>query len=137
MTDLKWATAGSLTSSLVTTELDSLADEGESSLFTYDNSSNLALNAQVTVLLGSITPSTGGILVLRVLSYDGTNTPDKAGGDKYPLEIESGTGSKVITFTDVRLYPFSLRLSIINLSGVALSSADNDVYIRAYSEAFV
>jgi hypothetical protein len=135
MATAKWATPGSLSSSLVTTELDSLANAAESALFTYDNSSSLDLYAAVTIKLGSITPSTGGEITLRVLHYDGTNTPDKQGGDLYTVTLLSGTGAKVVTIPMIRLYPFSMRLSIVNNAGVELNAADNDVYLRTYNEA--
>jgi hypothetical protein len=135
MATAKWATPGALSSSLVTTELDSLANAGESVLFIYDNSSNLDLYAAVTIKLGSITPSAGGSVTIRVLHYDGTNTPDKAGGDLYTIPLASGASAKVVTIPMIRLYPFSLRMSITNNSGVTFNAADNDVYVRTFNES--
>ena len=136
MATAKFATPSSLTSSLVTTELDSLANAGESALFTYDNSSNLDLYASVTIKLGSITPSTGGSITLKVYGNDGTNVSDKTGGgDSYVLALSSGASAKIVIAPMVRLYPFSLRFTVTNNSGVTFNAADNDVYVRAYNES--
>ena len=136
MATAKYATPSSLSSSLVTTELDSLANGSETALFTYDNSSNLDLYGSVTIKLGSITPSTGGSIILKVYTSDGTNVSDKTGGgDSYVLVLSSGASAKIVIAPMVRLYPFSLRFSVVNNSGVTLNSADNDVYIRPYNES--
>jgi hypothetical protein len=134
MAEVTWSTPGTISSSLVTTELDSLANLSESALFTYDNSSDKKLYGLVTITLGSIDATTASSLILRVIAADGTNTPDKAGGDKYPVEVLTGTSAKAVTIPMVRLYPFSLRFSITNNTGVTLNAADNDVYIRTYGE---
>ncbi len=136
MATAKYATPSALSSSLVTTELDSLANGSESNLFTYDNSSNLDLYGSVTIKLGSITPSTGGSIILKVYTSDGTNVSDKTGGgDSYVLVLLSGASAKIVIAPMVRLYPFSMRFSVVNNSGVTFNSADNDVYIRPYNES--
>ena len=135
MATATWSTPAALTASLVTTELDSLANDGESALFTHDNSTDRALYASVTIKLGSITPETGGSITLRVLASDGTNVPDKAGGDLYTVALLGGASAKIAVIPMVRLYPFSLRMSIVNNSGTALNDADNDVYLRVFGEA--
>jgi hypothetical protein len=55
----KWATPSSRSSSIVTTELDSLAAASESTPVTYDNSSNKNLYGAVTVKLGTFDPAAG------------------------------------------------------------------------------
>lgn len=136
MATLKWETPAALSSSLVTTELDSLANGSTSSLFTHDNSSDLKLYASVTVKLGSLTPTSGGSITLRVYMSDGTNVSDSTGGgDAYTTPLTTSTGAKIVIFPMVRLYPFSLRFSLTNNSGVAFNAADNDVYVRTYNEA--
>lgn len=136
MATLKWESPAALSSSLVTTELDSLAFGSTTALFTYDNSSDLKLYASVTVKLGSLTPAAGGSITLRVYMSDGTNVSDAAGGgDVYTSPLTTSAGAKIAIFPMVRLYPFSLRFSITNNSGVAFNAADNDVYVRTYNEA--
>jgi hypothetical protein len=135
MSTAKWSAPSGLSSSLVTTELDSLANGSESAQVTYDNSANLNLYASITVKLGSITPSANGYITLRVVTNDGTNTADKAAGDTYTAVLASGTSAKIVIFPMVRIYPFSLRFSIINNSGVALAAASNGVYANPYNES--
>lgn len=136
MATAKWSTPAALSSSLITTELDSLADAGESAVFTYDNSSNKDLYGAVTVKLGSLAvPSAGRSISLRVYMSDGTNVEDKSGtGDIYTKGLTYSTSAKIIIFPMVRLYPFSLRFSVINNAGVSFASSNNGVYIRPYNE---
>jgi hypothetical protein len=130
----KWATPSSRSSSLVTNELDSLISGDESVVFPYDNSSNRNLYGAVTLKLGSITPAAGGYVTLRVTLSDGTDTANKAAGDIYSATLLSGASAKVVIFPMVRIYPFSLRFSVINNSGTTFNAADNDIYVTPYNE---
>ena len=130
----KWATPGSRSSNFASTTLNSLANGSESNVVTYDNSTNRNLYGVVTLKLGSITPSTGGSVTLRVTMSDGVDTSDKAGGDLYTSVLLSGASAKVVIWPMVRIYPFSLRFSIINNSGVAFNAASNEIYVTPYNE---
>jgi hypothetical protein len=132
----KWATPGTRSSDLAGTALNSLANGSASSLISYDNGSNRDLYAIVTVKLGSITPSTGGSVSLRIYAGDGTDLPDANGGafDSYTAALASGAGAKVVTFPMVRLYPFPCRLQIVNNAGVSTAASGNELYVRPYNE---
>ena len=131
----KWATPATRSSNFAGTTLNSLANGSESTRVTYDNSTNLDLYGAVTLKLGSITPSTGGSVTLRVTISDGTDTADAAvGGDTYNIPLTSGASAKVAIIPMVRLYPFSMRFSIINTTGVTLASSGNEIYVRPYNE---
>lgn len=131
----KWDTPRTRSSNIASTVLNSLANGSESSVVTYDNSTNKDINAVVTIKLGSITPSTGGSITLRVTLSDGTDTADKVAGDLYAVELLAGASAKVSLIPMVRLYPFSLRLSVINNSGVTLNASGNELYVTGYNEA--
>jgi hypothetical protein len=92
------------------------------------------LYAAIAIKLGSITPATGGSITLRVTLNDGTDTSDRIGGDVYTYPLTSGAGAKIIVFPMVRLYPFSLRFSIVNNSGVTLNASGNEIYVTPYNE---
>ena len=130
----KWAAPSTRSSNFAGTTLNSLANGSESAVVTYDNSSNRNLYGAVTIKLGSITPSTGGSVTLRVTVSDGTDTADKAAGDLYTAQLLSGASAKVIVLPMVRIYPFSLRFSLINNSGVTLNASSNEMYVTAYNE---
>ena len=130
----KWATPGSRSSNFAGTTLNSITNTSESAVVTYDNSANKNLYGAVTVKLGSITPSSGGSISLRVTMSDGTDVSDKAGGDVYTSQLLSGASAKVVIFSMVRIYPFSLRFSVINNSGVTLASSGNEMYVTPYNE---
>ncbi len=130
----KWATPGSRSSNFAGTTLNSLANGSESAVVTYDNSTNRNLYGTVTIKLGSITPSTGGSITLRVTLSDGTDTADKAAGDYYTAVLASGASAKVVILPMVRIYPYSLRFSLVNNSGVTLASSSNEIYVTPYNE---
>jgi len=134
MSIAKWAAPSTRSSNFAGTTLNSLSNGLESVVVTYDNSANDNLYGAVTLKLGSITPSTGGSVTLRVTISDGTDTADKAGGDLYTSVLLSGASAKVVIWPMVRIYPFSLRFSIINNSGVNFAASGNEIYVTPYNE---
>lgn len=131
----KWSAPSSRSSNLAGATLNSLANGSESSRVTYDNTTTRSLYGFVTVKLGSITPSTGGSITLRVTSADGTDLGDAAvNGDLYTMALTSGSSAKIVNIPMVRLYPFALRFSVINNSGVALASSGNEIYVTEFNE---
>jgi hypothetical protein len=132
----KWATPGTRSSNLAGTTFNSLANGSAGTAITYDNSSNLNLYAIVTVKLGSLTPTTGGSITLRVYSGDGTDTPDLNGGsfDSYTAALTTGASAKVVSIPMVRLYPFSMRLQVVNNAGVSTAASGNELYVRPFNE---
>jgi len=130
----KWATPSTRSSNFASTTLNSLGNGSESTVVTYDNSTNRNLYGAVTIKLGSITPATGGSISLRITVNDGTDTADKAAGDIYVAQLLSGASAKVVIIPMVRIYPFSLRFSIINNSGVTFAASGNEMYVTPYNE---
>jgi hypothetical protein len=130
----KWAAPSARSSNIAGTTLNSLANGSESTVVTYDNSTALDLYSVVTIKLGSITPATGGSITLRVTLSDGTDTADRIGGDLYVAPLTSGAGAKVAVINMVRLYPFSMRLSVVNNAGVTFAASGNELYVRPWNE---
>jgi hypothetical protein len=132
----KWAAPGTRSSNLAGTTFNSLANGSAGSAISYDNSTARDLYAAITVKLGSLTPTTGGSITLRVYAGDGTDTPDLNGGsfDSYAAGLTTGASAKVVTFPMVRLYPFSLTLQIVNNAGVSTAASGNELYVRTYNE---
>jgi len=133
MATAKWGTPGTRSSNIASTTLNSLANGSESTAVTYDNSTNKDLYGLVTLKLGSITPSTGGSVGLRVTLNDGTDTADRIGGELYSEPLVSGASAKVAIFK-INLSPFSMRLSVVNNSGATFASSGNELYVRPYNE---
>lgn len=130
----KWAAPSTRSSNFASTTLNSITNTSESAVVTYDNSTNRNLYGAVTIKLGSITPSSGGSISLRVTVNDGTDTADKAAGDIYTAQLLSGASAKIVVLPMVRIYPFSLRFSVINNSGVTFASSGNEMYVTPYNE---
>jgi hypothetical protein len=137
MSVAKWTTPSTRSSNFASTVFNSLANGSESSTVTYDNSTNKDLYAAVTLKLGSITPSTGGSVTLRVIMSDGTDTSNTIGGDLYVIPLTSGASAKINITPLVRLYPFSLRFSLVNNSGVSLAASGNEIYVTPFNEDIV
>jgi hypothetical protein len=134
MSVAKWNTPSARSSNIASTTLNSIATGTESAVVTYDNSSDRNLYGLITILLGSITPAAGGSITLRVTLNDGTNTADKIGGDLYTGALTSGASAKVAMINMVRLYPFSMRFSVINNAGVTLAASGNELYVTPWNE---
>jgi hypothetical protein len=132
----KYAMPGTRSGNLAGTTFNSLANGSAGSAIFYDNSSNRDLYATVTVKMGSLTPTTGGSITLRVYSGDGTDTPELNGGafDSYVAALTTTTGAKVVTFPMVRLYPFPCTFQIVNNAGVSTPSSGNELYVRTFNE---
>jgi hypothetical protein len=132
----KWAAPGARSSNLAGAALNSLANNSASAALAYNNSAARDLYAAVTVKLGSITPTTGGSVTLRVYAGDGTDAPDLNGGafDSYTAALTTGASAKVVTFPMVRLYPFPCTLQVVNNAGVSTAAAGNEVYVTPYNE---
>ena len=132
----KWATPGTRSSNLAGTTFNTLANGTAGTAITYDNSTARDLYAAVTIKLGSLTPTTGGEITLRVYSGDGTDTPDLNGGsfDTYRAALTTTAGAKVVTFPMVRLYPFSGILQVVNNAGVSTAASGNELFVRPYNE---
>lgn len=134
MASAKWAAPSARSSNIAGTTLNSLANGSESAVVDYDNSAALDLYGVVTIKLGSITPATGGSITLRATLSDGTDTADRIGGDLYVVPLTSSAGAKVAVINMVRLYPFSMRLSVVNNAGVTFAASGNELYVRAWNE---
>jgi hypothetical protein len=134
MATAKWSTPGARSSNFAGTTLNSIANGSESTRVTYDNSTTRDLYGFVTIKLGSITPAAGGSITLRVTASDGTDLGDVVGGDLYTMPLTTSASAKIVNVPLVRLYPFSLRLSIINNAGVSLAASGNEIYVSAFNE---
>ena len=134
MSIAKWATPSTRSANIASTTLNSLANAAESTAVTYDNSTNRDLYGTITIKLGSITPSTGGSITVRITYNDGTDTADRIGGDQYVVPLTSGASAKIAMVNMARLYPYSMRISVINNAGVTLNAGSNEIYIRPWNE---
>jgi len=115
--------------------LNSLANGSTSARMGYDNSSSRDLYARIVVELGSLTPTTGGSITLRVLNRRGSNDEDvTAGLDSYTMPLTTNAGAKRVIFPMVTLYPFVMGFVIQNNAGVVLAASGNGVYIQGFDE---
>ena len=136
MPSIQYTTPRTRSSNFLGTVANGIASGTESAVVTYDNSGNKDPYAILTLKLGSMTPSTGGSVSIRVTINDGTDTSDKVGGEIIQFPLTSGTSAK-IGIQKCNLPPFSLRMSVINNSGVALPGSGNELYVRSWSEETV
>lgn len=132
----KWSTPSARSSNLAGTTFNSKANGSAGDAINFDNSGNKDLQGIVTVKLGSLTPTTGGSITLRVYSGDGTDMPDLNGGsfDTYTEGLTTIASAKVVTFKMIRVYPFPLIFQIVNNAGVSTAASGNEFYIRTYNE---
>lgn len=140
MPTARWSTPGTASANLAGTALDSLANGSTSAFLTaYANGTNLDLYAGLLINLGSITPTAGGSITVRVFaSVNGTapdNTASVGGGDAYTIPLTAGASAKVLTVPMVRLYPGTVYVAVTNNAGVALAATGNTFVVVPFNEA--
>jgi hypothetical protein len=139
MATAKWSTLSARTN-VTLSSVNGLANGSTSGLMTYDNSTLGDMYALVEVALGSITPTTGGSLTLRVYptANAGAVVPDDVGaiggGESYTLPVTTSATAKVLIFRIGLLAKVSHRLQITNNMGVAISGASNTINVTGYNE---
>lgn len=141
MATAKWATPSAQGANIASTTLDSLANGSTSAFVTYDNSTNLDLYANVEIDLGSLTPTTGAAITLRVhaTANAGGSVPTDVGavggGDTYTVPLTTTTGAKIAIIPMIRLYPFSMRLQVTNNAGVSFAASSNAIKVQPFNES--
>jgi hypothetical protein len=138
----KWSTPGTrsdaTTAGIAGATFNSLANgSAGAAMGPYDNSTLRDLYAAITIKLGSLNVAAGGSITLRVYSGDGTDTPNLNGGafDSYIAPLTTGTSAKIVTFPQVRIYPFSnIIFQLVNNAGVSTAASGNEFYMRTYNE---
>lgn len=139
MSTLKFETPSSA-SSVLTTELNSLANAGTSALGTaFDNTTTRYKWLAVEVYLASLTPTTGAqITVYAVSAPDGTNYGDITPATAVLCDGPSTSASvKRLTAFGIPAGPFLIKFALRNDTGVSLAASANTVKVWGYNEEIV
>jgi hypothetical protein len=140
----KWALSGVGLTSVLTTGLNSLANNTMSAASsTYANQTNLDLYADIEVVLASLSPAAGAYVSIYVLeSVDGTNFPAQSDADLrltstqllcvIPIGTTAATAQRV-TARNILLPPAAIQFKLDNQTGVALNASGNTVKILPYN----
>jgi len=130
-----FASVSSWTACTIT--LDSVANGSTANSSTnFGNGTDLDLWGDVSLVLGSLTPGTGGYveLHLRALLQDGTNYADVSMATLVGVAmLTSGASAKYIEFRNVLLVPGTFRWSIVNRAGASFAASGNAMYCRTYA----
>lgn len=133
---IKWEGAWTSRSTVLTTEMNSLANGSRTAAGTeIDNSTNLDQYCCLEIYLASLTPTSGGYLQVHLVSApggtnysegDGSTDP---GNDRLvavlPLRAATGTVRKVTGL--IPIPPAKIKFLLTNNSGAALASSGNTV----------
>lgn len=131
---LKWAAAWTSRGTVLTTELNALANGAYSAVGTaYDNTSNLNQTGYVEVNLASLTPTAGAYLQLfMVQSLDGTNYEDAPsatnpgyGAQNVAASLATGAATKRVSLGPFVIPPGKMKFVLLNKSNVALAATTN------------
>lgn len=133
MASVKWE-VGSITT-VITTGLNSLADEGNAISSEVDNTSGLYLFDDVEWLHATLgyTPSAGAVIELYIVeALDGTNYEDGDASIDPPaanlvgvFNIRASTASQRHTLRQIPIPPFKFKYVVINKTGGTLASSGN------------
>jgi hypothetical protein len=134
---VKWEAIWTSRSTVLTTELNSLANGAYSAAGTeIDNSSNLDQYGKVEINLASLSPTAGACLELYMITApDGTNYEDAPGTNNPATHILVACIPVDTTATDAKLcmspvfflQPAKTKFVLKNATGVALASSGNTV----------
>lgn len=139
----KW-NAPSATSSVLTTELNSLSNNTMSAASSaIANQTNLDIFVDIEVNLASLSPAAGAYVALYIeLAVDGTNYPAQSDADLrltssqllcvVPLGTTASTAQRVAV-RNVVIPPGSFKIKLDNQAGVALNASGNTVKFNAYN----
>lgn len=146
MATVKWAGTYTSRGSVLTTELNALANGGYSAASAaYDNTSNLDEWFWFEYVAGgTATPTAGANLQIFVLSsMDGTNYAEAASSTNpgshqlaAALNVSTGAGTKrVASAFPAQLPPGKLKFVLLNNMGVALPASGNVLNLYSSNEA--
>lgn len=145
-TTFKWAAAWASQGTVLTTELNSLANGGYSAAGTaYDNATGLDQWAAIEINLGSLTPTAGAYLqVFMIQSLGGTNYEDapSATNPGYhasvaTVSLTTGAATKRAATPMFLIPPGKFKFVILNKAGVALAASGNTGTLYTSDEAGV
>lgn len=131
--------AGVAYTDALTTELNSLAAAMFSTLGTaIDNTTNLNLIVEYSILLASLNPTAQAVVELHMakLGGDGTHYDDLNDGTWVGnFVISSGSAAKYATLPNlIRLRPGLWKPAVRHNLSVSFASSGNHVYYRTFSE---
>lgn len=129
--------AGVAYTSIITTGLNSLADGAAAAASSaIDNTSNLNLLMDLSIVLGSINPSGTPYIEFRKIELggDGTNYDDSTLASWIGrIGLTTGSSAKYGSLIGVPLTLGQFKLIPINRTGVTLAASGNTLYYRTYS----
>src|SRR5262245_33662488 len=134
---VKWS-APSSTTSVLTTEPNSLGNNTLSALGpAYDNNANKDVYADFELVLGSLTPSSGGYITLyAALAVDGSNYGDAKRESVQQLigvfNLDTSASAKRSSLRTIMIPPDLIKFYLDNQSGVSLAASGNTVKIIVY-----
>lgn len=142
-TPFKWTGWNSGPGTVLTTELNSLANGGFSAVGSaYDNTTNLDQWAACEINLASLNPTTGAYLQLfLVQSLGGTNyeDPPSSTNPGYHMSVAvvsltTGSATKRAATPMFRIPPGKWKFVLLNKSNVALAASGNTVNLYVTDE---
>jgi hypothetical protein len=105
-----------------------------------DNATNDDLYVSFWLELGSITPTAGGSVTIRLVRKRGSTYEDRTAtifsGEQMVKPLTTATGVKAVSFNFLRLPgPYVFGVELVNNSGVTLASSANALYYQTHNEA--
>jgi hypothetical protein len=133
---IKWDTPASYDAAL-STGLNSLADGSSASSSAIANGTDKYPLMDVSILLASLTPGTGGYVEIHVapLLDDGSSYPDIfAGGPTLvgAVSLKTGASVKNAMICGIQIPPGDFKVALLNKAGASLAASGNTVKTRRY-----
>ncbi len=142
---LKWKATGASGGTVLTTELNSLANGAFSAYGTeINNATGLHTYGWLDVVLASLNPTSGASMTLfMVPTYDGTNYPDVPSTTNpaaqfivQTIDVATGSAAKRVGTGTFRIPPFKVKFVLLNSTNVALGASSNTVTLYTSEQGF-
>lgn len=139
MATATWSAAATESSNIAGTALNSLANGSASAIIAdIDNTSSKALQIKFWVVLGSITPTAGGSITLRLRRKRSSTYADATAtifnGEQYTAALTTTASIKYVSALMRMPGPFIFGVDLVNNAGVTLASSGNELYYQTFNE---
>lgn len=137
MATVTWEAPSSF-SNVLTTELDSLADAAACTASSaIDNSTNLDIFADLSLILGSSNPSGSPYWEVHLLPRlgDGSTYADRNASTLVAtIAVDTGSSTKEGMARGIIIPPGHYKWQLVNRTGVANAASGNTASVRTYGE---
>ena len=134
-----WSDPSIESANIAGTALNSLANGSLSAILAdVSNGTEKAFNLRFWVVLGSLTPTAGANIIVRLVPKRGSTYMDRTAiiftGEQQAIAVTTSTGVKNLSGVLRLESPFTHGIEVVNNTGTTTASSGNEFYYSLYNE---